>query len=142
MWWTSGDGAGVFDPERGSSTPVLTATYPGTANITCTQDGVVGRATLEINGDPPALASIAIIPAAPELGVGDTLSLEAVGYDQYGDEFPLDAPTWTHQGDGDGSFDPPSGNASTLFLPVSGSVTTTSAKDTPLVAVSQTISPI
>lgn len=115
VWWTSGDGEGTFEPERGSSTPVLTATYPGTANITCTQDGVTGGATLEITGDAPALASITIVPASPDLGVGESRSLTAVGYDQYGDEFPLSTPSWTIEGEGDGTFDPAVGNADTLF---------------------------
>ncbi len=115
VWWTTGDGSGTFDPERGSTTPELTADYPGDTNIICTQDGITGRATLRITGDPPELSSIAISPVSAEMEVGQSRTYTAVGSDQYGDEFPLGDPSWTITGDGSGTFDPATGSAAPLF---------------------------
>lgn len=115
VWYTTGDGYGAFDPESGSNTPDFTAERPGSAEVVCTQGGITGRTSLEITGDPAALASIVVLPASVELEVGQSRSFTAIGYDQYGDEFPLSAPSWSVTGDGSGTFDPSGGTSSTTF---------------------------
>jgi uncharacterized protein YjdB len=118
VWWTSGDGSGTFDPERGSTTPELTAIDPGDTNIICTQDGITGRATLRITGDPPVLSEIVVTPSATEMEVGQDTLFTAVGHDQYGNDIALDDPQWQATGDGSGTFDPPTGSSTPLFTAV------------------------
>lgn len=113
-WSVSGDGDGLFDPTAGVET-TFTAGYPGSAVVTCTQGDVSGTAGLEITGDDPVLTTITISPETAQLRVGDDLEFTAGGSDQYGRAFALADPAWRTEGDGDGVFDPTSGNATTTF---------------------------
>ncbi len=61
------------------------------------------------------LTTIEISPSTTELEFGESRSLTATGKDQYGADFPLSNPAWSMTGTGDGTFDPPSGSATTQF---------------------------
>jgi len=63
----------------------------------------------------PELTTIEISPSSAELEVGESRSFTATGKDQYGADFALSNPVWAMTGDGDGTFSPPSGNATTEF---------------------------
>ena len=105
VWYTTGSGAGTFEPEGGSTTPMFTATRPGTTEIVCTEGGVTGRAQLMITGDPPVLSEIAIAPTSLEVEVGGTYLLSAEGTDQYGSAYDLSDPVWSITGEADGTFE-------------------------------------
>jgi plastocyanin len=113
-WDVSGDGDGTFDPGAGTTT-VFTATYPGTCVVSCTQGEVTGTADVGILGDDPQLEAIAISPASAQLRIGDEIEFVATGTDQYGRSWELEDPAWRTEGDGDGTFDPADGSATTTF---------------------------
>jgi hypothetical protein len=113
-WSVSGDGDGVFDPTNGTAT-TFTATYPGSATVTCTEGDVSATAVLVIEGDAPRVASIAISPESAQLRVGDEIGFTATATDQYGRTIELADPAWRIEGDGGGVFDPMSGAAATTF---------------------------
>lgn len=113
-WSVSGAGDGTFDPATGATT-TFTASYPGSAVVTCAQGDVSGIAEVEITGDDPHLATIELSPATAQTRVGDELDFAAAGSDQYGRVFELVDPTWRIEGDGDGHFDPLSGSTATTF---------------------------
>jgi hypothetical protein len=115
-WSMTGDGEGTLDPTSGSTTTEFSATQPGTVQITCSEGSVSGTATLVIAGDPPALSEIVVAPATAEMVVGQHKIFVATGHDQYGNDIGFEDPQWQAQGDGSGSFDPPSGSSTPQFI--------------------------
>ena len=113
-WSISGDGDGFFDPASGTTT-TFTASYPGSATVSCTEDDVTATAGITIEGEAPRLAAIAISGAGGQIRVGDEIELTAAGTDQYGKARALTDPVWRVEGDGDGVFDPMTGAAVTSF---------------------------
>jgi len=65
-----------------SSTGLVTGIAPGTASVTATIDGVIGTADVTVTATP--VASVIIVPDAPTLTVGGTLSLTALLADATG----------------------------------------------------------
>lgn len=114
IWSISGDGEGTFDPATGTTT-TFTATYPGSATISCAEGGVSATAAIEIDGDAPRLAELSIDPASAQIRVDDDVEFTATGTDQYGKAITLTDPSWRIEGDGDGVFDPMTGAATTTF---------------------------
>jgi len=114
IWSISGDGEGTFDPATGTTT-TFTATYPGSATISCAEGGVSATAEIEIDGDAPRLAELSIDPASAQIRVDDDVEFTATGTDQYGKAITLTDPSWRIEGDGDGVFDPMTGAAITTF---------------------------
>lgn len=114
VWSINGAGDGTFDPTGGATT-TFTATYPGSATVTCAQGDVSGTAEIEITGDDPRLTFIELSPADAQIRVGDDVEFTATGSDQYGRVFTLADPAWRIEGDGDGDFDPSAGSATTTF---------------------------
>ncbi|MCU0305235.1 MAG: hypothetical protein MUC56_14380 [Thermoanaerobaculales bacterium] len=117
----TGSGGGTFDPGTGTTT-TFTATAVGTRQLLCSEGGVTGGAIVTITA-APRLATIEIEPADASVAVGGTVAFTATGRDQYGDEFPLGAPVWTIDGDGDGTFEPATGAATTFTASYPGSAT-------------------
>jgi plastocyanin len=115
----AGNGTGSLDPTSGATT-TFTATGAGTRQILCRDGDVVGAAIAVIT-DAPVLTAITIDPASAEVDVGGQVAFGASGLDQYGEPFPLDEPTWSVSGTGDGSFDPAAGAATTFTATVPGS---------------------
>ena len=113
-WSINGDGEGTFDPATGPQT-TFTASYPGSATVSCTEDDVTATAGITIEGEAPRLAAIAISGTGGQIRVGDEVELTATGTDQYGRERALSDPAWRVEGDGDGVFDPMTGAAVTSF---------------------------
>jgi hypothetical protein len=113
-WSLSGDGDGSFDPATGTTT-TFTATYPGTATVSCTEGDVSAAAEITINGETPRLATITISGITGQIRVGDVVELTATGTDQYGKDRALSDPAWRVEGDGDGVFEPMTGAAVTSF---------------------------
>ncbi len=109
----SGNGGGTFDPGGGSDTTTFTATMPGSRQVFCADGGVMGAALVTIT-ETAHLAAIEIDPASVSVDVNGTVVFSAAGKDQYGDDFPLDAPVWSISGDGDGTFDPTTGTSTTF----------------------------
>jgi hypothetical protein len=107
-----GNGGGSFDPSSGAET-TFTATVAGTRQIHCTDGSVTGGALVTIV-EPPQLAEIVIDPSVATVEVGGEIAFSATGRDQYGDDFPLDEPSWAVDGDGDGSLDPATGTTTTF----------------------------
>ncbi|MEE4273803.1 MAG: hypothetical protein V2I67_19155 [Thermoanaerobaculales bacterium] len=118
-----GDGTGSLDPTTGTTT-TFTATAPGTRQILCTENGVTGGAVVTVRGTAE-LATIEVDPASATVEVGGEIAFTATGKDQYGEDFELDSPTWAIAGDGDGTFDPASGAATTLTGTYPGAATVT-----------------
>jgi hypothetical protein len=119
--WSLGDGVGTgeFDPFTGTTT-TFTATGAGARQILCREGGVTGEAVVVIS-EAPALAAITIDPDSVQVDVDGEVSFTAAGVDQVGDPFPLDDPMWSVSGDGDGTFDPTSGAATTFTATYPGS---------------------
>jgi hypothetical protein len=113
-WTLEGDGDGGFDPAAGTTT-TFTASYPGSAIVSCSQGGITATATIEIQGDEPRLAVIDVSPSSNRLRVGESVEIVAAGTDQYGRSIALIDPLWRADGDGAGAFDPASGAAMTTF---------------------------
>lgn len=129
VWSAAGAGDGSFDPETGVTT-VFTGAYPGEVVISCTQGDVAATAQVEVTGDAPQLAVITVAPERAQLRVGQALELVASGVDQYGRSVELGDPAWRLEGDGDGTFEPGSGAASTTFTATApGSVEVICAAD-------------
>jgi plastocyanin len=127
-WSVSGDGNGSFNPAAGVTT-AFTASAVGACTVSATEGGVTGTAEVDVIGEPPYLATISVSPATATIRVGGTLDLTAAGADQYGDPFALSSPTWRVEGDGDGSFDPTSGAATTFTASAVGTVQLICAED-------------
>jgi plastocyanin len=128
VWGVSGTGDGSFDPESGAST-TFTATYPGACVVSCTQGEVTGTADVEVEGEDPELATIELSPASAQVRVGGTIDFTAAGRDQYGRAWTLADPVWRVEGDGDGSFDPASGSATTFTASTAGNGQVICAED-------------
>ncbi len=130
QWHTTGAGSGTFDPPDGSTIPIFTAVTPGAVQIVCSEDGVSAQSPVIITGDPPQLAAIAINPETATVTLGSSQTFTGTGTDQYGNPFTLDSLVWTVSGEGNGTFDPPSGTETTTFTATAvGSSTVTVQQD-------------
>jgi uncharacterized protein YjdB len=69
-----------------SQTGVVTGVAPGSATITATSEGKSGTATVTVN--PIPVATVTIIPAEPNVVVGQTVQLTAVARSTSGQELP------------------------------------------------------
>jgi len=114
VWGVAGNGDGTFDPAAGTTT-TFTASYPGSAVVTCSQDDISGTADVEITGEDPRVATIELNPASTQIRVGDEVEFTATGRDQYGRTVELADPVWRIEGDGDGHCDPAVGDSTTIF---------------------------
>jgi hypothetical protein len=70
----------------------LIATDPGTHLIICSKDGIVDTAIVRILGP---LQRITITPDTAYLAIGDTVGLNAEGYDEFDNQVPLQDLTWS-----------------------------------------------
>jgi hypothetical protein len=123
----SGNGGGTFDPGGGSDTTTFTATMPGSRQVFCADGGVSGAAIVTIT-ETAHLAAIEIDPASISVDVNGSVIFSATGKDQYGDNFPLDAPVWSVSGTGDGVFEPGSGAGTTFTATYPGACTISCAQ--------------
>ena len=114
VWSISGDGEGTFDPATWTTT-TFTATYPGSATISCVEGDVTAAAAIEIEGETLRVAAISIRPDSAQLRIEDTLEFTATAIDQYGKAIELADPSWLVEGDGSGVFEPMNGAATTTF---------------------------
>jgi len=118
----SGNGGGTFDPGGGSDTTTFTATMPGSRQVFCEEGGVSGAALVTIT-ETAHLAAIEIDPASVSVDANGSVIFSATGKDQYGEDFPLDAPVWSVSGAGDGVFEPGSGVSTTFTATYPGACT-------------------
>jgi hypothetical protein len=123
--WSKGSGLGdgTFDPGAGPTT-TFTATGLGTRQIICSDGDITGGAIVTIR-EAPVLTGIVIDPSSATVDVDGQIVFTASGEDQYGGAFPLDNPSWTISGTGDGFFDPETGQTTTFTATYPGAAVVT-----------------
>ena len=90
VWMSSDETVGTIDANG-----LFTALAGGTTTVTATTENVTGEATVTVNSEEPALASIAVTPSAITLGSGDTEQFAATARDQFGRAVPDVEFAWT-----------------------------------------------
>ncbi|MDV2482467.1 PGF-pre-PGF domain-containing protein [Methanoculleus sp. Wushi-C6] len=89
--WASGnETVGTID-----AAGTFTARAVGTTTVTASAGGVTGTATVTVAAEAPVAASITVAPAAATLAVNDHQQFIATVLDQFGNELPGPAVTWT-----------------------------------------------
>ena len=84
---------------------VFTALAAGSATITASADGVSGTAAVTVTDEDLVPQSIAITPTAATLAVNDKGQFTATALDQFGNELPEVAVTWTSSNTTVGTID-------------------------------------
>jgi len=89
--WASSD-ASVGTIDDGG---LFTALTEGTVTVTATAEGVDGTAAVTVRPVSPVLTRIEVFPPCTTLDAGCTRQFSATGYDQFGNEIPCVAVTWS-----------------------------------------------
>jgi len=122
---------------------VFTALAAGSATITASADGVYGTAAVTVTDEDLVPQSIAITPTAATLAVNETGQFTATALDQFGNELPEVAVTWTSSNTTVGTIDESGiftalaeGSATVTATAggISGTATVTVSADAPVLA--------
>jgi PGF-pre-PGF domain-containing protein len=116
-WTSSDETVGTIDADG-----VFTALAEGTADVTATAENVTATATITVNDEEPALASIAVAPSAITLGSGETATFIATALDQFGTDMADVEIDWTSSDETVGTID-----ADGVFSAVADGMTTITA---------------
>ncbi len=102
--WTSSDEAvGTIDAEG-----VFTAIAEGTATVTASAGEISAEATVTVNGEmpiDPVATRIEITPPTVTVEVNETVEFSATVFDQFDEELPETAVTWTSSDETVGTID-------------------------------------
>lgn len=113
-WSVEGD-IGIVLPVNDLST-TFTASYPGQGKVKAVVNSREAEAEIIVveAEDPPVLDRIEITPTEATISEGESVEIEAIGYDQYDNEYTIN-PVWSVSGIS-GIFNPEIG-AETTFIP-------------------------
>ncbi|ABN57143.1 MULTISPECIES: Ig-like domain-containing protein [Methanoculleus] len=116
-WTSSDETVGTIDANG-----TFTALAEGTADVTATAENVTATATITVNDEEPALASIAVAPSAITLAENDTATFTATAFDQFGTSMTDVEINWTGSDETVGTID-----ADGVFSAVADGTTTITA---------------
>ena len=113
--WSVEGGIGTVSAESSLST-TFTASNPGEGKVKAVVNSLETEAEIIVveAEEPPVLDRIVITPAETTISEGESVEFEAVGYDQYDNEYTIN-PVWSVSGVS-GTFNPEIG-VETLFTP-------------------------
>jgi len=102
-WTSSNETVGTIDTDG-----LFTAIAEGTATVTATVENITATATVTVNGETPAdpvATRIEIMPPAVTVEVNETVEFSATVFDQFDEELPEAAVTWTSSNETVGTID-------------------------------------